>query len=165
MAIIVIMLLLLLPLLPVCCLGRTSRGLWDQLPVENGNQGDKLYLSGNSYTRRKSRGLWDQLTVEGDNLDNNLYSSGNIYMRSNVKKRTLAENTVEKIKVLERDNGFWGMILKMGKKEAKKQKRIKQNKRTVPRHSKSSKQILSHIKTTKTIKLKKRENKLLQVPR
>ena len=70
-------------------------------------------------------------------------------MRSNLKKRILAENTVENIMVFEGDNGFWGMILKMGKKEAKKQKRIKQNKRTVPRHSKSSKQILVIFKQQK----------------
>jgi hypothetical protein len=130
-----IMLLLLLPVLPVltvCCIGRTSRG------------------------------LWDQLSVDSDHLYNSPYSNGNSYMRSNMKKRILSENTVDKMKALEGDRGFWGMILKMGMKKTKKKKIIKQSRKTFPRHSKHSKQMLSKMKK---IKLKKRENELPQVPR
>jgi hypothetical protein len=77
------MLLLLLPVLQVCCLGRTSRGLWDQLPVKDDS-----------------------------------------YIRTNVKKRTLAVNNIDKIKILEGDKGFWGKILKMGMKKTKTKKMI-----------------------------------------
>jgi hypothetical protein len=117
--------ILLLVLLPVCCLGRTSRGLWDQLPVQG----------------------------------NNLYASGDNYMRTNIKKRTVAVNNIDKIKILEGDKGFRGKILKMGMQKTKKKEIIKNSKRTSPRHSKSLKHILSKIKRAKTTKVKKRENR------
>ena len=129
------LLLFLLLVLPVFGLGRTSRGLWDQLPLDSDNNG------------------------------NNLYAGGDIYIRSNMKRRTLAENTLDKMNALEGDQGFWGMILKMGMKKTKKKQLIKQRKKTLSRHSKNSQQLLSKMKASKTIKLKKRENELLQVPR
>ena len=98
---------MLLVVLPVCCLGRTSRGLWGQLSVQGGSQG------------------------------NNLYASDDNYSKTNVKKRTIAVNNIDKIKALEGDKGFWGKILKMGMKKTKKKTMVKQSKRTFPRHSKS----------------------------
>ena len=97
---------------------------------------------------RTSRGLWDQLSVKDDS-----------YIRTNVKKRTLALNSIDKIKILEGDKGFWGKILKMGMKKTKKKEIIKKRKRTSPRHSKRSKHILSNMKRVETIKQKKREKK------
>ena len=71
------------------------------------------------------------------------------------RKFSLSVNNVDKMKVLEGDKGFWGKILKMGMMKTKKKKMRKQSKRTFPRHSQSSKQILSQIKTANRIKEKK----------
>ena len=50
------------------------------------------------------------------------------------KLELVIQSRDDKIKILEGDKGFWGKILKMGMKKTKKQKIIKQSKRTLPRH-------------------------------
>ena len=68
--------MIFLSVLPVCCLGRTSKGLWDQLSVETDSlirtNVKKITLSVNNIDKMKvlegDKGFWGKILKMGMNI-------------------------------------------------------------------------------------------------